>query len=332
MCALADQSPWEGVQCQGIVGGNEECQYGLEKILKDPKDPSIGGICCQKSLGSTYDDCKCLPCLDMKPCDTTQTAQENAYHDYKRLGFSDADATAASQTYICAWNAWWDKSGGFGKKTEEKKSQEEEKKPQSEEVKPIFKCCQSLEGDHKCKCPPAEDPTITKRCYSKWSNRDLIDCRFGLAWHGDDWGKLCCVNEQTGKCKGVTVDGDLTNVEGFEDWAKCDGAAKDSCLEKAQYTREAYGYHQTSGCVWDVMPMQKYCGREVESEKQCQDQRPLSYQNNCGLSAMSDTEWFVNGTDQVQFAAIQAIKLSNAYCGEWWIDHPVTGKKSALLV
>jgi len=41
---------------------------------------------------------------------------------------------------------------------------------------------------------------------------------------------------------------------------------------------------------------------------------------------------FVNGTDQVQFAAIQVIKLSNAYCGEWWIDHPVTGKKSALLV
>merc|ERR1712137_1043342 len=130
----------------------------------------------------------------------TQTAQENAYHDYKRMGFSDADSKVASETYICAWNAWWGKSGGFSP-SEETKSQSEKTKseseetdlqsrdaePQSEEVKPIFKCCQSLEGDHKCKCPPKDD---TKKCYSKWSNRDLMDCTWGLAWSDADWGKL----------------------------------------------------------------------------------------------------------------------------------------------
>merc|ERR1719359_322798 len=176
MCALADQSPWEGVQCQGIAGPNQECQYGLEKIPEDPNNPNNGGICCQKGLGSTYDNCKCLPCLDMKPCDTTQSAQEHAYHDYKRMGFSDEDAKEASDTYICAWNPLWDKSGASG--------QTKEDKPKSEEVKPIFKCCQSLEHDHKCKCPPKDD---TKKCYSKWSNRDLMDCTWGLAWSDADW-------------------------------------------------------------------------------------------------------------------------------------------------
>jgi hypothetical protein len=313
VCALADQSPWEGISCGTFSGSpTQTCQYGLEKIHRDPNDPTSGFKCCQKGLGSTYDDCKCLPCADLKPCDSTQSARQNAYDQYKAMNFSDADAQAASETYICVWNSWWPI-----------------KIP--EDVKPVFKCCESVEGDHKCKCPPKDD---TKKCYSKWANPDLEDCDFGKS----ESGEYCCL--ENGVCKGFTPQGDLINNEGFTDWAGCWGSSQEDCESKAQQTRilpNEQRYTQQSGCVYDVSPIQKYCGLTVENESQCQDARPKNFSNNCGLGAISDTEWFVNSRanakegERLEFAAIQAVKLSNPYCGSWWIDHPVTGKQALLV-
>jgi hypothetical protein len=268
--------------------------YGLEKVYDaDGKDAK----CCQSGLGSTYDDCKCLPCG--MTCDSTLSAQQQAFEQYKALNYTEADARAAAETYICADSIFWPIDIPTN-------------------VEPVFKCCESVTDDHKCNCPPKDD---TKKCYSKWSNPSLYLCDFGKSASGE----YCCL--ENGECKP-----DEGSVEGYTDWAGCWGSSQDECEEKASKTRKVDGISQTSGCVFDVTPTQKYCGLEVTGDDQCQDARPNFIDNNCGLSAVSDTEWFVNRRldakdgpgKKLQFLAMQAIKGPTLYCGTYWLDHPET--------
>lgn len=61
---------------------------------------------------------------------------------------------------------------------------------------------------------------------------------------------------------------------------------------------------------------------EVQADTQCQDARPNFVDNNCGLGAVSDTEWFVNGngaSQDLKFAAVQVIQGATGYCGSHWL-------------
>jgi hypothetical protein len=230
-------------------------------------------------------------------CDSTLSAQQQAFEQYRAMNYSEPDAKAAAETYICVDSIFWPINIPTN-------------------VKPVFKCCQKVQGDHKCECPPKDD---TKKCYSKWSNPSLYLCDFGKSASGE---YFCLEN---GVCRP-----DQGSVEGFTDWAGCWGSSQDDCEEKASKTRQVDGHTQTSGCVFDVNPTQKYCGLEVTDDTQCQDARPMNQDNNCGLGAVSDTEWFVNRRlDEkdgkgLEFSAAQAIKGAASYCGSWWLDHPVT--------
>jgi hypothetical protein len=71
-----------------------------------------------------------------------------------------------------------------------------------------------------------------------------------------------------------------------------------------------------------VLPTQKYCGNTVTSSLECQDPRPYYNDNNCGLGAVSDAEWFVNNSPEptLQFKALQAIAGPTGYCGSYWLE------------
>jgi len=236
-------------------------------------------------------------------------AQQQAYKEYKALNFTDAEAKAASDTYICADSTFWPVNIPTN-------------------VEPVFKCCENVQGDHKCNCPPKDD---TKQCYSKWSNPWLYNCNFGTS---TKTGEKCCLDSQGKECIP-----DQGAVEGWTDWAGCYGSSEAECNEKASQTREVDDHTQTSGCVYDVNPTQKYCGLEVQDDTQCQDARPNFIDNNCGLGAVSDTEWFVNRRldanegKGLQFAGLQAVQGAVGYCGSYWLEHPVTAQpKSEQLV
>jgi hypothetical protein len=312
--ALAEQ-PWTGTGC-GVTGGGDVCQYGLEFVYNpNPHDGTGEKKCCLKGQGSTWDDCKCLPCNIV--CDSTQDAQQQAYEKYKAMIFKDIDAKAASESYICTWDAQWPMES------------------QPDDVKPVFKCCASVDANHECACDIPKDADTTKKCYSKWANPDVVECDFGQA----ETGEYCCLEK--GKCKSGE-----TNIEGFTDWGKCWGSSQEECEEKAKLSRpdpfDPKHWEQHSGCVFDVLPKQKLCGKIVDMsakfpEQECQDARQNHYDNNVGLSAVADTEWMTNrrlrgnGDSKLQFAGYQAMKGPQPYCGLWWIDHPVT-QKSALVV
>jgi hypothetical protein len=293
VCAFADQSPFDGINCGNEAGSpTEKCAEGLEWVYQDPTNPTTSlKKCCQEGLKSTFDDCKCLPCAI--PCDSTASAQQKALEGFKALNFTDAAAKAASETYICADSIFWD--GTYGAN-----------------VNPVFKCCVNVGDDHKCNCPPKDD---TKKCYSKWSNPDLYLCNFGKSTSGE----YCC-RDSSNACKS-----NQGTVEGFTDWAGCWGSSQQECESKSQQTRpnpDNKDLTQTSGCVWDESPIQKYCGLEVQDDTQCQDARPNFVDNNCGLGAVSDTEWFVNGngaSQDLKFAAVQVIQGATGYCGSHWL-------------
>merc|ERR1719352_2145207 len=107
MSAFADHMNWDGIACGDNEGMGKQCQYGLEWVYEFPEEKKGIKKCCQKGFKSTIDDCKCLPCANLKPCDSTAGAQQDAYEQYKAMNFSDQDAKAASETYMCAWNPYW---------------------------------------------------------------------------------------------------------------------------------------------------------------------------------------------------------------------------------
>merc|ERR1719506_338335 len=111
VCAFADQSPFDGINCGNEAAGpTDKCAEGLEWVYQDPTNPNSLKKCCQEGLKSTFDDCKCLPCA--LTCDSTMSAQKKAYEGYKALNFTDTAAKAASETYICAVSIFWD--GTYG--------------------------------------------------------------------------------------------------------------------------------------------------------------------------------------------------------------------------
>jgi len=292
----------------------DQCQFGLEWFFEEEGNPNSKRKCCQAGLDSSFNDCKCLPC-DFN-CTSTIDAQTQAAAAYKQLGYSEEEAEAASKTYLCGDSIFWTNYI-------------------PPNVEPVFKCCESLTADHTCNCPPKDD---TKKCYSTWSNPDMYECDFGESSSGE----LCC-RDKSGACRD-----EAGTVEGWTDWAKCWESSEDDCNAKASKTRDGPQGPQTSGCVYDKMPTQKYCGITVTSDTQCQDARPNNIDNNVGLTAVSDTEWFVNSAgesrqlrrasedcigchgDKLEFSAMQAIRGATGYCGSFWLQPP--NQESIILL